>query len=237
MSEDEVKRAFLKVKDDISFLISELSNIKAEISNINSQLNQLNNERFNPTQEIQIPTIQQPTPTLQDIQSNNPTDNLPSQALKSNIFTSSTGNEGVPTNKQTNQQTNQHTPISYATLNPGQFSAPANYTEIQKVSHLLESLDSIKKDLRLKFKRLTKQEMLVFSTIYTLEQQEEASYSSVAKKLNLSESSIRDYTIRLIQKGVPILKEKLDNKRVLLHISSELKKIASLDTILKLREI
>ena len=42
---------------------------------------------------------------------------------------------------------------------------------------------------------------------------------------------------RLIKKGVPLIKNKENNKKILLSISSELKKIASLNTIIQLRAI
>jgi len=57
------------------------------------------------------------------------------------------------------------------------------------------------------------------------------------KKLNLTESSIRDYVRRLIKKGIPIDKNKINNKNIQLSISPNLKKIASLNTILQLRDI
>ena len=80
--------------------------------------------------------------------------------------------------------------------------------------------------------------MLVFSTIYQLEEQNiEPNYKGLALKLGLSESSIRDYVQRMINKGIPIKKHKINNKKLVLSISSDLKKIASLSTIIKLREL
>ena len=103
---------------------------------------------------------------------------------------------------------------------------------------ILDSLDNIKKELRLKFKRLTDQEILVFSTIYQLEEEKGFSdYRSLSKKLGLTESSIRDYVSRIILKGIPVEKKKINNKSIQITISSNLKKIASLQTILQLREI
>jgi len=110
--------------------------------------------------------------------------------------------------------------------------------QISEASEILDSLDNIKKEIRRKFKKITKQEMLVFSTIYTLEEQNpEVDYNKIALKLGLSQSSIRDYVQRMINKGIPIEKNKLNNKKIILNISPELKKIASLNTIIKLREI
>jgi len=74
--------------------------------------------------------------------------------------------------------------------------------------------------------------------LYSLENEgNEVDYPLLSSKLKLSESSIRDYILKIQKKGIPITKEKLNNKRVILHISQDLKKIASLDTILKLREL
>ena len=81
--------------------------------------------------------------------------------------------------------------------------------------------------------------MTVFSTIYTLEEQDpdNTTYKKVASSLKLSESSIRDYVQRLINKGIPIKKQKINNKTILLSVSQELKKIATLNTIIQLREL
>ena len=103
---------------------------------------------------------------------------------------------------------------------------------------VLEQLDSIKKELRFKIKRLTNQEMLVLSTIYQYEDQGKViDYSSLSQVLNLSESSIRDYITRIIAKKIPIVKEKYNNKKIIIHISPNLKKLASLNTLLSLREL
>ena len=80
--------------------------------------------------------------------------------------------------------------------------------------------------------------MLVFSILYQLEEEQKiVDYKTISKKLNLSESSIRDYIGRLINKKIPITKEKVGNKKVILHISKDLKQIATLSTLLKLREL
>jgi Mn-dependent DtxR family transcriptional regulator len=103
---------------------------------------------------------------------------------------------------------------------------------------MLNSLDSIKKELRHQFKQLTSQEMAVFSCIYDLESQGFiVDYSLISQKMSLSESSIRDYIQKIIKKGIPIVKTKENNKKILLKIDENLKKIASLQTLLTLREI
>ena len=130
-----------------------------------------------------------------------------------------------PTNQQTNQRT-------------GNEGVHAQISSLEQVSQLLESLDSLKKEVRVKFKRLTQQEMLVFSAVYELQERGFiVDYPAVAQHLKLTEISIRDYTRKLIQKGIPILKSKENNKKITLSIAPELKKIASLETIYQLREL
>lgn len=152
----------------------------------------------------------------------------------------SIGNEGVKTDKQTDKQTDKETNISSHNQNFCKNPIKNNTQEdyINSASDILDSLDSIKKEIRLKFRRLTDQEMLVFSTIY--QQEDEFGYSDyklISRKLSLTESSIRDYVRRLINKGIPIDKNKINNKEIQLFISPNLKKIASLDTILSLKSI
>jgi len=172
-------------------------------------------------------TTNQPTPSSQ---------NNSSEALYGQDITFSTGNKGVPTDKQTNRQTNSQEAVY---LGNDQKKAQNGISDFQKASEILENLDNIKKEIRLKFKRLTNQEMLVFSTIYGLEEQKtpEINHKILAKKLNLSESSVRDYINKLINKGIPIDKVRQNNKKILLRVSSDLRSIAPLSTILMLREL
>jgi len=106
-------------------------------------------------------------------------------------------------------------------------------SHLERVSEVLNSLDTIKKEIRTKFKHLTIQEMTVFSTIYELEDKGFiVDYSLISSKLDLSESSIRDYVQKIIKKGIPITKTKENNKKILVSIDPNLKKIASLETII-----
>lgn len=234
---DLVKEAFQKIKEEINLL-------KQEINLIKTQLNNQNQVNFpkNPTY------IGYPTDTPAHL--NPPISHGTYSKTENSQF--STGNEGVPTDISTYTPTN---PQTFNSLNKIPFSARHQLTaapqfieanrasseqlDLAKVQEALESLDAIKKEIRLKFKRLTPQEMTVFSTLYTLESQgfEEITYKLIANHLNLSESSIRDYLNKLLAKGIPIVKVKLNNKTVCLSISPELQKIASLSTINKLREL
>ncbi len=210
---DPIKEAFIKIKEEILLLKNEIKYI---------------NERINDIQTI--PTHNQSkthqhtnTPThLKSI----PTHNQPIQPLYNNNTPISMGNEGVPTHTPTHTPTHQ------------QLEKDVNL-DFKKANSIIESLDIIKKEIRLKFKRLTPQEMLVFSTIYTLENEnyKEITYKVVAIQLKLSESSIRDYINKLIIKGVPIKKTRRNNKTIILNISKDLKNIATLATIQSLRTI
>ncbi|MBI2630503.1 hypothetical protein HYW76_05365 [Candidatus Pacearchaeota archaeon] len=268
MSQD-IKEAFERVKQDISYLYSEIQLIKQDIADFKSTIPQIKElfESINTkmdsllavqkTQEIKenlcptdIPTHPTEVPTIQHINPthfNIPTHNLPLYELKSQNNPISTGNEGVPTDRQADRQADQqilqHIPtkaenplksLDISLIKP-EFKPP---NHLERVSEILDSLDSLKKEVRLKFKRLTIQEMAVFSLLYSLEEQGDiVDYKLLSSKLSLSESSIRDYVHKIIAKGIPILKEKVNNKRIVIHISPELKKIASLETISRLREI
>lgn len=218
---DIIKEAFERVKDDIQQLKLEISSIKETLQEILIKINK---------NEAPILPTQMPTQTLQI-----PTENT-EQIYKTHLYglknpynEVSIGNEGVPTNQPTNQQTNQHS---------NQHSNTSHGDSLARVSQILSSFDSLKKEIRLKFKRLSPQEMRVFSIIYELEEQGFLiDYSLLAQKLNLSDISIRDYIRKLISKGIPIQKTKEYNKKITLSISKELKKIATLPTILSLREL
>jgi hypothetical protein len=136
----------------------------------------------------------------------NQTNSLP-LPFKTPLF--STGNEGVQTNRQTDK----------------------NQTEA-----MLEKVNQFRTDLKYIFRRLTKQEFRVFSAIYLLEEQGIVDYTTLANKLGLSETAIRDYIMKIKRKGVPILKTKINNKKVFLSIKPELKELVSLESLIKFRE-
>ena len=201
---------------------------------------------FIPTDNSNNASFQHIIPTLPET----PTYNYPLEGLKTPILDVSTGNGGVPTDRQTDRQTDQHTthPPIIPSQEPSDFpvsSSPDKEVQLKfgnndfgRAAQILDNLDSIKKDIRRKFKRLTRRELEVFSLLYSLEDQGLiVDYKLLSERLTLSESSIRDYIGKIIAKGIPLTKEKVNNKQIILAISSDLKKIASLDTILKLVDI
>jgi hypothetical protein len=241
MKKEQIKFAFLKVKQDILDLEREMFNLRKDMDEIKDLLYKISKN----IEEKSTPTHPTDNPT----ETVNPTDSptVPKEigGLKNQNLGISIGNEGVPTDKQTDSPTDIPTDKikDFTTFNLNQINSNKNQDtieiNIQKASEILESLDQIKKEIRRKFKKVTPQEMAVFSTIYQLEEQkpDKSTYKDIALILRLSESSIRDYVHRMINKGIPIKKEKLNNKKAILSISPELKKIVTLSTIIQLREL
>mgnify|MGYP001609422427 FL=1 len=226
-----IKEAFNKVKQDIDLLKNELNNLKYELKenreliaqvceNIQKILNQISSTYQQNKIEYggNLPTHQQIDPTYKK---NIPADITHFNHLNAKNLVISTGNQGVPADRQTDQQTDQQTE-----------------NNIENAAEMINSLDNLRKEIYKKFKKLTEQEWIVFSTIYQFDEEKGYSnYQILAEKLKLTESSIRDYVARLIKKGIPINKSKLNNKNIRLNISQSLKQIASLSTIVSLRDL
>src|SRR4030042_901641 len=222
---DEIKNAFQKVKQDIDSINNEVMNLKQSLFETKEQLfdiNYLLNKLISQPEKALESVYKTPTYLPQNPTSptNIPTDDSTFEPLKEQNTALSTGNEGVPTNRQTDRQTDRQTEKAY----------------FGDAFEILNSLDNIKKDIRNKFKRITDQEFLVFSMIYQLEEETDiVDYKSLSQRLKLTESSIRDYVGRLIKKGIPVEKTKINNKIIRLSISEKLRKIAPLPVIFQLR--
>jgi len=223
---DIIKKSFKKVKEDMNafqqelfFLKSELSEsreIMAEICEIVQRLEEKSNY-LSTTYPHSIPTDS----------THSSTHDYHFKPLNQQNMPISTGNQGVSTDRQTDRHIDRQTDIN-----------KKNTDSIENVVKILDSLDNIKKEIRLKFKRLTEQELVVFITLYQLEEEQGyADYKTISNKLNLTESSIRDYIGRIIKKGIPVDKTKINNKNIQLNISPQLKKITTLPAILQLRKL
>ncbi len=249
---DQIKDAFDKVKQDTDSLKDEITLLKESFKEMKERMielceivgdlskemgnlsldRQTNRQTDKPTGQLEgSPTLPSThnlnTPT---VSTHSSTDSTDIRALNTQNQGISTGNGGVPTDRQTDRQTNQQTDFLPKSSYNTQKSSIGDAIEI------LGSLDNLKKEIRLKFKRLTEQEMLVFTLLYQLsEENGYTDYKEISSKLGLSESSIRDYIGRLIKKEIPVEKTKVNNKNIQLSIHSDLKKIASLSTILELR--
>ena len=229
---EPVKEAFSKVKQDIEFLKEEMTNLRKDLIETRESLIDI----CEILKENSKKKEKETSTDRQMIKTNDPktsTDNMSEKPLNAQNLGISTGNEGVPTDRQTDRQTDQQTHnSSYNQEKEGEDNSIDNAIQI------LESLDNLKKEIRLKFKRLTEKEVLVFSTLYQCSDEKGyTDYRELSEKLKLTESSIRDYVGRLIKKGIPLDKIKINNKMIHLSISPNLKKVASLSTILKLRSI
>ncbi len=252
---DPIKEAFFNVKKDIGLLNQELKVLKKEVGEIRQEilklvniLGELTEKALKNHQKTQEKHLQTPstTPAHQHINqtfpAHNPAHFLPLKPLKPQNSWFSTGNEGVPADRQTNQQTDTSSQI-HLQKHPQQHSfqqntiySPQRRNSIEDAARILDSLDNLKKEIRLKFKQLTEQETLIFSTLYQLEEEQgQVDYKTLAARLGLTESSIRDYIARLLKKDIPIEKKRINNKQIQLSVSQNLKKIASLSTILQLR--
>jgi hypothetical protein len=250
---EQIKEAFFKVKQDIEslkkdvfILNKELIETRAslvEICEILKNISQkeenkrVESKQIGKVEENKEDILKEENPAYPELNliytPYNPTDNILQKPQNTQKLDISIGNGGVPTDRQTDQQTDQQT-------DKGSYNNEKTLRRdsINDAVQILESLDNLKKEIRLKFKRLTEQELLVFSTIYQVSEEEgHTDYKNLSEKLNLTESSIRDYIGRLIKKGIPVEKVKINNKTIHLSISQNLKKIASLSTILQLRSL
>jgi len=248
---DQIREAFQKVKQDLISLHSDIDSLKIGLNDLSYRLSQLSKDLKELKEKpIQPPVFPSETPqttplntsthntTNQTNATYTSTHNILLEALKPQIMHISTRNEGVSTDRQTHRQTDRHIENIPCVPENTQEVIFQPKDLIQNAAAILDSLDSLKKEIRLKFKRLTAQELLVFSTLYQLdEDQGFADYKTLAQRLNLTQSSIRDYVGRLIEKGISVDKIKINNKSVQLRVSKSLKKVASLPTILKLRGI
>ncbi len=234
MPEEKIKEAFQKVKDDIQSLKSQIQELKRTLdTELDKQTNRQTLRQIIPTENFPNATQTQNTTHI-------PTQNQPLEASKTQISSISTGNEGVSTDRQTDKQTDTSTGNEGVKVRLNQIvQQKTNKIEhLQKVAEIINSLDDIKKELRQKIKKLTNQEMTVLTSIYQLEEKGFiVDYSLLSEALELTESSIRDYIQRIIKKGLPIEKTKENNKKITLHISQNLKKIAPLTTIIELRDL
>jgi len=207
--QEKVKNSFKKVSEDINLLQEELSLIRKELEEIKANF----------------------------------------------ILKSSTGNKGVSTDRQTDTQTFDTPPFLVDENHSRDFDTSTHLSTHssthpqhipEKLRHIPQKdpeipdltslMNSLKSDLKKRFKSLTKQEFYIFSILFTVDKtQDSVTYKDIAKRTGLTSSSIRDYIQRIISKGIPIYKEKLNNKVTILKIPAELRNLATLDNLMRLR--
>jgi len=157
--------------------------------------------------------------------------------LKALILKSSIGNKGVQTDSQhiLNSQSTENTADLGTTIAKTNKEIKEN-KDLEAIE-VVNLMNDFKDSLKRKFKSLTDQEFFVFCLIYSLEEQLGAvSYRDIALKAGLTESVIRDYVRHLFSKGIPILKERKNNKLILLKVSPELKSLISLDSLVAIHD-
>jgi predicted transcriptional regulator len=233
---DKVRVETNFIKTDLFLLRQELEILKKEFSERNetlySVLNQLNHQIVDLTDALKTIAQKQierdlyikSNTSTTDLQHSN-TYPLKNEGIKPYLL-SSNGNEGVPTNPQQTHNKPTHNPTHDFMNKFPQVPKPESLNISVK-----EIVSSMKSDLKKKFKALTRQEFYVFSVLFSLEQElnRALSYKDIAIKANLTESTIRDYIGRLIARGIPIIKEKVNNKEILIKVSEDLRNLASLD--------
>ena len=171
--EDEIKKAFLKVKEDIQNIKNTLENQQKALNSISEELDTLKNI----TKELQL--------------------------------SMSIGNEGVPQQTTNRQPTdNQQTTNNLSTAH----QQPSNSPDNQEPKIL--TLSNLKKELNSLFSAFTERELQIFLSLYYLEEElkRPVTYPELAKKLKLSQSSVRDHINNLLFKKAPIQKNLSANK-------------------------
>lgn len=219
--QDKIKEAFQKIREDISFLYQEILDIKKEIQELK--------EYFSYATEVRH-SADKSGSYSGNYQGDRP------------YFDSSIGNIGVPSvSQQTLGSHSAHLKRTSEALETSDEESQINMNAVDKSSFIFDKniknlLADMKNDLKSKFQSLTKQEFLVFSVLYVLEEEmKNVSYKELAQRTGLTESSVRDYISRIIRKGIPIVKNKVNNRQILVKIPSELREIATLDSLSKLK--
>lgn len=252
MVSEDAFRTFLEL------IKTEFDDIKSQITTIKDELNELHYEVMvkGAMKEPKKDKIDSKTPLI-------PNNSIKTNLLPK----ISTGNEGVQTHRHIDTQTDntplfpldgkplskEKTPthpttetsthLRHIPEKPQHFDTfldtqTHNQTQNAKISDLNKLMDSLKEDLKKKFQSLTKQEFHIFSVIFTLDKtQNQVTYQDIAVQTGLTSSSIRDYVRRISQKGIPLLKDKVNNKLTVLKIPPELRNLATLDNLMRIRGI
>ena len=189
---EKIRQSFLKVKEDIETLKTQLNEVKSLIKALEKiplSENQLNKE--------------------------------PSKNQESPQEISSIGNKGVYTNIHSFIHAHMHSFNKHST-DIQQTSTQANTQinpHINKAQTKEWSQANLT-DIDSHFLTLTKGEFFCFMTIFQLEEDlnRGPSYLELSRYLSLSEGCIRTYVSQMLRKGSPLQKIRLNNKLTLLTI-------------------
>ena len=208
--EEIVKSSFSKAKEHINELEMENRALKREIVRIKDQINALR-------EEISLNLLPAPVEI-------------------------SSGNKGVLLDPTTTQQqpnnnptTNKQQPNNNPTTTQQQTNTRQPSFNYEKEAKLVFGEKYDKETLNEFFKMLSMKEFIVFLTLDDLgDKQESVLYSQLSHKLNLAEASIRGHIMSLINKGIPIIKNKINNQRTTLTIDPEFKELGLKDKLLSI---
>jgi len=192
---DKIAISFGKVKEDITFLKTEIDKIKSYLLLKNKEIIDLKTEINNQNRLIS---------------------NLKLEIDK--LTKSSIGNHRVNNDQQ-------------------QSTTMINNGKQWQTMTILPQNPPIRTILENKFRSLTDREFSVFMAIYQLEEElGKVNYNDVANKLNLSEATIRNFIISLINKGIPIEKERVFNRKALFRIKKDFREMNIASSMLELRQ-
>jgi predicted transcriptional regulator len=89
-----------------------------------------------------------------------------------------------------------------------------------------------------KFRSLTDREFSVFMAIYQLEEElGKVTYNDIAIKLNLTEATVRNFITGLMNKEIPIIKERIFNKKAFFYVKKDFKELNLASRLLELRQL
>jgi len=225
MIDKRIRDAFSRIKQEMNELKQEISFVKQEISHLSSLIESiLSAEVPRNVPNFRQRFIKQDFGTSEQqetIKTQNMTEISPTKQV-------SIGNRGVSALRQ----------------QIGNDSAHLGKEEVEELKRpdtskqLQENVERLKQVLKKTFKKLTKQEFYVFSLLYQLEDEfkRPVTYTDLASRTNLTPNSLRDYISKLIAKKVPIIKEKLNNRQILLKIAPELRNIETLENLMRIVE-
>jgi len=100
------------------------------------------------------------------------------------------------------------------------------------------TINDLKDDFEDLFKTLTDREFTIFMAIYQLEEdlRGTVSYSNIAKVLKITETNVRIHVNSMTNKGIPIEKNRLFNRKVSLSVKKELRDLNLATKLIKLRQ-
>ncbi len=171
--------------------------VKEDINNLENQIKGI--KEILKLQQEQIELILQKIDKISQY-------NTKEASFNTNSNHNSIGNEGVCASMHASMQA----PVHINTRENSQNKA--NFDSISTVDKL--------------FLTLTKKEFLVLLSIYQLEDDiGNVTYEDLSKHLSVTEGCVRSHIVSLVKKGLPIIRNKINNRITILSISSEFRNL------------